>query len=150
MKQGSPCLITILDYGILHDWKTIYNTCIQEKEQHSFFKKQNASEPDKNKNDDTDGDDSNIDPPSRRRRRNDNTDSSSSSSSEDDLVSDLQRISDKKEKKLRKDITISVNTPLSLGLKYLITDNIARAASNESAILLRAIKPVTATTPNVL
>ena len=135
---------------MLHDCKTIYNTCIQEKEQHSFFKKPNDSKPDNNKNNDTDGDNSEIDPPKRRRRKNDTDSSSSSSSSEDDLVSDLQRISDKKERKLRKDITVSVNTPLSLGLKYLITDNIARAASNESAILLRSIKPVTATMPNVL
>ena len=39
---------------------------------------------------------------------------------------------------------------MSLGLKYLITEDVARAPANEAAILLRAIKPVTATIPAVL
>ena len=142
--------LSYTNYGILHNCTPLYNICIQEKEQHDFFKKPNASKPDKNDKDDTDKDDDNITPP-RRRHKNDKSDTySSSSSSDDDLASDLKRISDKKEKKLRKDITISVNSPLSLGLKYLITDNIARAASNESAIVLRSIKPVTATINNIL
>ena len=62
----------------------------------------------------------------------------------------MHRINKKKDKKLNKDITIAVSTPLTLGIKYLITDNIARAGPNETAILLRAIKPVTATVTAVL
>ena len=98
-------------------------------------------------NNDKKGED--IDPPKRRRKKKDNSDSSSSSS-EDELQSDLYRIHLKKENKLRKDITIAVNSPLALGLKYLSTDNIARASSNESAILLRAIKPNSTTLNMVL
>ena len=62
------------------------------------------------------------------------SDPSSSSSSEDDLASDLKRVNDKKDEKLNEDITIAVNTALSLGLKYLITDDIARAPANGTAI----------------
>ena len=126
----------------------LYAICAQqEKEQLSFFKKptvnNNGDKPRDNKN----GEDN--DPPKRRRKKRD-SENSSSSSSEDDLQSDLHRIHIKKEKKLRKDITIAINSPLALGLKYLTTDNIARASSNESAILLRTIKPVSATLNTVL
>ena len=124
--------------------------CIQEKEQRKFFSNFNASNPEIINDDDKSVDSQSDTPtPKRRRRKNSKTDPSSSSS-EDDLASDLKRINDKKDKKLNKDITTSVNTPLSLGLKYLITDDVARAPANETAILLRAIKPVTATMTAVL
>ena len=43
-----------------------------------------------------------------------------------------------------------MSSPLTLGLKHLTTDNIARAAPKETAVLLRSVKPITATfTPMV-
>ena len=62
----------------------------------------------------------------------------------------MHRINKKKDKKLNKDITIAVSSPLTLGIKYLTTDNIARAGPNETAVLLRAVKPVTATITMIL
>ena len=131
-------------------YKTHTTIGIQEKEQQGFFSGLKASNPDKPYNNDDKKDSHSDTPPPKRRHRNKKSDPSSSSSSEDDLASDLKRINDEKDKKLNKDITIAVNTPLSLGLKYLITDDIARAPANETAILLRAIKPVTATMTAVL
>ena len=51
---------------------------------------------------------------------------------------------------MNKDISISINNPLTLGLKYLLTDDVSRASANETAILLRAKKPATATIPAIL
>ena len=70
----------------------------------------------------------------------------SNSSEEDiDLLSDFATMQYKKEKKLNKDITTAVNTPLALTLKYFTSDNPVRAAANEAAVLLRAKKPGSAT-----
>ena len=66
------------------------------------------------------------------------------------MSSDILRIKKKKEKKLRRDASLLISSPLALGLKYLTTESAARAASYESAILLRAIKPNTTTLPMVL
>ena len=54
-------------------------------------------------------------------------------------------MNDEKDEKLNKDITVAVTAPLSLGLKHLITDGITRGPANKTAILLRAVKQVTAT-----
>ena len=121
------------------------NTCVQGKEQHRFFLGLKASSPDKPNNDDDEKDSHSDIPPSKRCHRNKKSDQTSSSSSEDDLASDLKRINDEKDEKLNKDVTIAANAPFSLGLKYLTTDEIARAPANETAMLLRAMEPVTAT-----
>ena len=62
----------------------------------------------------------------------------------------MHRINRRKERKLKKEITVAVTTPLALGLKYLITENAARSRSYEKAILLRAIKPRTTNIQQIL
>ena len=62
----------------------------------------------------------------------------------------MTRLNNKIEKKLRRDVTLSVNSPLGLALKYLATESAARAASNSQAILQRAIRPNVTTLPKIL
>ena len=95
--------------------RLIYNTCIHEKEQLSFFENPTGCIPGKNNKDNRE-DDGNITLPKRRRRKNNQSDSSSSSSSEAELAFDLHRIKKKKEKQLNNDITNAVSSPLSLCL----------------------------------
>ena len=62
----------------------------------------------------------------------------------------MTRLNNKIEKKLRKDATLSVNSPMALALKYLTAESAARAASNEQAILQRAVKPNNPTLSKIL
>ena len=86
----------------------------------------------------------------KRKHKNDVSSSDDDDDDYDDLRSDMHRINRKREKKLLKDITVAVSTPLALGLKYLLTERTARSQSYEAAILLRAIKPVTTDIQQIL
>ena len=107
--------------------------------QNDFFKKPSQVHP--NDKEDDSGSDSGHDSPHRRHHRKHRHSDDSDSSSDDAGSSDMYRIKRKKEKKLRRDASITISSPLALGLKYLTTESAATAASFEKAILLRAIKP---------
>ena len=80
--------------------------------------------------------------------KNNNDDDNNSSS--DDLSTVLAKVTAKRNKKLQRDLTYSVQNPLALGIKQLTMTNASRAARYEKAILLRAKKPRTTTMQQIL
>lgn len=131
MVCSAHCLLK-LDFSTL-------NT--QELLQGSLFKKPKAGLGRKKDDTSPEDDDIALNTHPRRRRKKKGDSSSDSSSDDDEFSSDMHKINRKKERKLRKDLTVAVNTPLTLGLKYLITEDPARSQAYEKAVLLRAIKP---------
>lgn len=63
------------------------------------------------------------------------------SSSDDAEQSGLRKMKKKREKKLRRDASLAITSPMALGLKYLVNEDASRASAMERAVLLRAIKP---------
>ena len=59
-------------------------------------------------------------------------------------------MTDKRDKKLLKDLAYSVQHPLALGIKQLTTSNPSRASRYTKAVLLRAKKPRTTTLQQIL
>ena len=97
------------------------------------------------------GKDPDMDQPPRRRHHGKPRGSTedTDSSSDDAEQSGLYRLKKKREKKLRRDATLAITSPMALGLKYLINEDSSRASAMERAVLLRAIKPGSTTIEQV-
>eukprot|EP01084_Bolivina_argentea_P004373 8317_1 len=89
-----------------------------------------------------------------RRRRRHHSRSASASSTDSRHAhygsSDLHRLNKNRDKKFKKNISTSIQSSLTLGLKYLTTNDPSKAAMNEKAILLRCTKPETTSFDNIL
>jgi len=71
-------------------------------------------------------------------------------SSPEECTTILAALTAKRNKRLQRELTYSVQNPLALGLKQLTQTNASRAARYEKAILLRAKKPRTTSMQQVL